>query len=473
MHVRASHCPSPTTQTSRRGRVGGSAMVLVLISLVVIFGGLAWVVQYLPTRNQPKVDIPDPTPLKPALVFPRYIAQWYPPKPGVKKEGEEAASPGDPHPAKDFEQGTDGYYDFLFKNVAETDIEVVFYTSDCDCASVEAGSLPSDEVDRLTKIHDENPGVPLAYVNKPQLTKLSREVDKEAVVLVKVGQGGVVRVNFNAKKSPGQELRVRPRVWYQPVGVPTQRGWQALGVPVMVRQPVHFHPQRVSVGILSAGAVVEGKLIAWSSTRSNLQLKLGNATDPFFKVETQPLSKEEYAGLEETLKAEKNTATVTSAVHVTVTVHESKDGKQLDLGAFYRKMPVFLDDILNAELQGPEIVGRIEGNIAIGGFDDQGRVRFKSFEADNGGKKVVEISADEKAELKTYSHQPSWLEVDLKLDKKNTPPKRRIWILEVRVPANTPAVRSFEEPDAIVLQVKTGDVVRLVRIPIEGHIGGR
>jgi len=323
-------------------------------------------------------------------------------------------------------------------------------------------------------LHNEKPGEPVPYAKSPEMTKLSRDGVNEPGVRIKVGEGGAVRVNFNAKKAPGQELRVRPRIWYQPAGVPAQRSGQGFVVPVMVRQPVNFQPQRVSVGVLTANGTADGKLVAWSSTREDLHLKLGSDTDPFFQVKTQPLAKEEYASLEETLKNEKNTAIVRTAVHVIVTVHESMGGKQLDLGSFYRRMPVYLDGILNTDVQGPEIVGRVEGNLLIGGADDQGRVRFRSFDAENGGKKVVEISADEKAELKTFNHQPSWVDVTLKLDKKNpAPPKRRIWILEARVPANTPAVRSFEEPDAIVLQVTTGKTVRLVRIPLEGHIGGR
>jgi hypothetical protein len=455
-----------------RKRCGSAARnAITLVALVVIIGGIAWVAQYLPTWSTPKPVVPAPSTAKLLLEFPRYIAQWYPPLP-AKKEGDEP-TPTDKYPAKHFEQGTSGHYDFPFKNTSEKDVEIVYYTSDCDCASVEACSLPGPEIDRLIAIHNDNPGMPLPYTGNPAWKKLSREVINEAIILVKAGEGGVVRVNFDVKKSPGQQLNVRPTVWYQPVGETSQRGGQGVIVPVTAKQPVLFQPARISVGEMSPNSVVHGKLIAWSSTRSNLKLDLTNARDPFFEVEIQPLAKEEMAKLEESLKEEKLTAKVMSAVEVNVKVHESKDGKHLDLGSFYRRLPVSLDGFFRDDVQGPEVVGRVKGDLFIGGANDESRVRFKSFDAETGGKKIVEISADANATLSTYTHQPSWVEVKLYRDEKNVPAKRRIWILEVRVPPNTPAARSFEEPDAIVLRVTTGEVERLVRIPIEGHVGGQ
>jgi hypothetical protein len=278
-----------------------------LMLLVGIIGGIAWVAQYLPTWNVPKKDVPLPAPEKGGLAFARAIAQWYPPKAGEKKSGEDAPSAADQFPFKDFEQGTTGHYDFLFKNVSETDIDIVFYTSDCDCNSIEVATLPGSEADRLLKLHNENPGEPSPYTKEPEMKKLGREVLSETTIRIKAGDGGVVRINFNAKKSPGQELRVQPRIWYQPADVPAQRVGQGFVVPVMVRQPVSFNPQRVSVGVLVANGMAQGTLIAWSSTRKDLKLELGAKDDPFFHVDVRPLAKEEYSSLDEALKAEKNT----------------------------------------------------------------------------------------------------------------------------------------------------------------------
>ena len=161
---------------------------------------------------------------------------------------------------------------------------------------------------------------------------------------------------------------------------------------------------------------------------------------------------------------------VLSASRVTVTVHESKDGHQLDQGSFYRKLSVTLDDIPQPDLPGPEIVGRVQGDIQIGGSDDQGKIRFKSFPASTGRREVeVELSTDAKIKLKTFTHDPAWLKVNLREGKEFQ--GRRTWRLDVSVDPNTPGARSFEEPNAVTLQI--GDTNRFVRIPIEGHVSGR
>ena len=120
----------------------------------------------------------------------------------------------------------------------------------------------------------------------------------------------------------------------------------------------------------------------------------------------------------------------------------------------------------------------------------------------------MELSAPEHMKLEPAQREPSWLQVTLKLDEKRFPPKRRIWRLEVTVPPNTPTVRSFDEPDAVVLKIvgppETLPVVgastvglmcspsgqgpflaasavlarrvppeRFVRIPVDGHVTGR
>ena len=50
---------------------------------------------------------------------------------------------------------------------------------------------------------------------------------------------------------------------------------------------------------------------------------------------------------------------VLSGFHVTVTVHESLDGKQFDQGSFFRKLPIILDGFMNPELPVLEVVGAV------------------------------------------------------------------------------------------------------------------
>src|SRR5437868_2446941 len=99
------------TNSTRPGNIGRNVVGVLL--LVAIIGGFAWIAQYLPSWTK-KPENPNPVidpSEKPALVFTRAIAQWYPPRVGARKEGE-GPSPEDEFPYKDFEQGADGYYDF-------------------------------------------------------------------------------------------------------------------------------------------------------------------------------------------------------------------------------------------------------------------------------------------------------------------------------------------------------------------------
>src|SRR4051812_40445838 len=81
---------------------------LTLALLILIVGGIAWVIQYLPSRGSrtsaAKVDATD----KRLLVFVRDVAQW------GTKEDEEGKQNAPKY--KDLEPGTKGHYDFLFKN---------------------------------------------------------------------------------------------------------------------------------------------------------------------------------------------------------------------------------------------------------------------------------------------------------------------------------------------------------------------
>ena len=443
---------------------GRYAVALVL--LVAIVGGIAWVAQYLPNRFK-KIDNPPPPSNNKLVEFPRTIALWgEPPAPGE-------------FVSKDFEPGTKGHYDFPFKSNADADVEVIYFASDCDCASVQVGALAAEEWQSVAKIWAEKPAEPIAYakepiwldlIKAPEWQKLPADAKAKGRLVVKPGEAGVVRVHWRANKLPGQELRVRPAVVFQRAGDPSQRGLQVLGIPLMMAAPVYFYPPRVSVGALTSGTSAKAEFDAWSSTRDQLDLDLLLIpADPLFTIEVKPLTKDERADLEAALKEKKIGARARSAVHVTVTVHESMAGKQLDLGSFYRKLAAKLDGFLDPSVSGPEIVGRVRGEVGIGGADDQGRIRFPPFSAKDGMTKTVELSADAKLQLELYDHVPRWVKVSLTRAKQQDDPKRATWRLEVVVEPNTLGIRSFEEPDAVTLRI-VGTPERFVRIPIEGTV---
>jgi hypothetical protein len=457
----------------RRG--GVSRYVVTIVLLVLVIAGIAWVAQYLPSVSRTKAP-PEP-PRERLLAFTPEVAVWRTEKMiRTKEETPPTDGAKEPRGAKDvgyfmeYETETTGHYDFIFKNISSGNVEVLWYTSACDCASVQICQVADDEFERISKYQKEQPGEPLPYAKEPTWKDLPKDTSKASTVTLKQGEAGVVRIGWAARKAPGLPLNVSPGVVFQPVGDSARRQGQVLIVPIMVRQAVHFHPARLHVGVLTSGTNVSATLRAWSATRDKLDLKLATVgDDPLFALTTTPLSKEECADLEAELSKDSKTPTrIRAGALVTVQVHEKLKDQQLEQGSFYRKLSVYLDNIVQQQIVGPEIVGRVEGDVLIGGVQDQGKIRFEPFEASEEATKVVQLSADEKLMLEPYARQPGWLAVKLTRDEKNVSPGRRIWRLEVTVPANTPTVRSMVEPDAVTLRIAGTE--RYVRIPVEGHV---
>jgi hypothetical protein len=446
-----------------------------LLLLIAVIGGIAWVVQYLPSLSKKTPPPPPPPPAAKLLEFPRWIAQWDNRKPEEKPE----VAAQETYLPKTVEFGKEGHYDFPFKNISGQEVEVVQFVSDCDCTSVRVCSVPMAEWTRIAEQQKLRPGEPIAYPTEPAWQDLqtnrqqTAEPHKATVLKVKADEGGVVRIRWTVKKTPGQTLKLNPHIAIRQAGAQGIQ-WQTLAVPVLVGTAICFEPSRVHVGLLAPGSKpVTAEFDAWSSTREKFDLKLTPLpANPFFHVETRPLSDKECGDLASNLKSDKSPVRVLSGHHVTVTVYETKDGKQLDQGPFYQKLAIDLDGYPERELPGPEIVGRVQGDIRIGGADDQGKVRFKSFPAGETALKTVELLADAKVQLEPYTHEPPWLEVKVTRNKDQPDPKQHGWRLQVTVPANTPGVRSFEETDHVTLRI-VGTPDRFVRIAIEGHVSGR
>ena len=85
------------------------------------------------------------------------------------------------------------------------------------------------------------------------------------------------------------------------------------------------------------------------------------------------------------------------------------------------------------------------------------------FKAGEYAEKEVELLTGANVKLEPYNHKPDWINVKLTRAAEQPDSKRTIWNLKVSVPENTPGVRSFEEPDAVVLRI-VGTPERFVRI---------
>jgi hypothetical protein len=469
------HNSAPPTG-SKPSKTNTLRYVVAVALLVLIVGGVAWVVQYLPGR-QKRVDIKVPLPEKKLLTFERPIAQW-------GEKGLIASKDGSPNlteafPVKDVELGTQGHYDFLFKNTSGHEVEIIFFASTCDCTSVKAGALSNSEWERVNQAQKEKPGDPIAYAQEPTWAALPKKYtsDKSTtpMLTVKPDEGGVIRVDWNANKAAGQMLKVHPLILFQARGDLNLRGIQELNLPIMIRHAIQFQPPRLEMGTLSPGKTAEKKFLAWSTTRSTVDFNLNTLPpDPLFVFKVEPLTTAEFADLKSEL-SEKKVARPLCGYRVHLTAYESKDGKVLDQGFFYRKCDFALDGKQpdpNSTIYGPEIVGQVKGDIQIGGSDDAGKVRFPSINiAKTGVSKEVQLATDAKVELEKFEghpHQPSWIKVNLTREEMQASKSRITWQLEVTVEQNALGARPFEEPDAVVLRIVGTD--RFMRIPIEGHI---
>lgn len=443
-----------------------SRFVLPLILLMLIVGGIAWVAQYLPNTRTIEKKTSSAVRDKPLIAFERQLASWE-----TDAAGDMIASKN----FKEFEPGMKGYYDFPFRSDSDEDAEIVLESTGCDCSSILACILPEKEWNRVKEAQDKNPGSPLPYAEEPTWTDLSADRINKIHFPVKPKDLGIVRVQWTARKAPGQDLNLQAQLWSQPAGNAAPRMPHRFFIASSMVAPVRFSPARVNVGVLTPQGTAKAEFDAWSPTRGKLDLKLtGPMPDPLFEVELRELSSQERAQLEYRFVVKDNitqksrfTTRVLSAYHVTVTVHEQKGDRQLDQGSFYRKLPVFLDGFLSPELPGPEIVGRVHGGIEIGGADDQGRIKFKSFSAKEGASKVVELVADANLRLEPHSQHPAILEVHLT----PTPKSPGRWRLKVTVPPNSFS-GSFTDADAVTLRI-AGEPPRFIRIPIDGNVSGR
>ncbi len=155
---------SSTTKSPPRSSALRYALALAL--LVAAIGGIAWIAQFLPSWNKPKPNVPTPVAATPLLEFPRWIAQWDNQKPSENADDPLAAKKEVNLP-KEFEFGTEGHYDFPFKNISGKEVEVVQYVSDCDCTSVRVCALPMAEWTEIAKQQELKPGDPLSYAAEP------------------------------------------------------------------------------------------------------------------------------------------------------------------------------------------------------------------------------------------------------------------------------------------------------------------
>jgi hypothetical protein len=438
--------------------------------LMLMVAGIAWITQYLPNWRR-QVDVEPPPEPKKLLEFPREVAFWGPAKSTDPTDAWKYVEAGDP-----------GHYDFLFQNVTAEDVNLAFCRPSCDCASVKACVLSAAEWKHANEQQKARPGVAIEYSQNPDWRQLPPEPSatgkaaaKGEIVRVPVGGGGAIRIEWVTKDSPGHPLNLTPEIFYQGVDNPSRRGVQRVVIPGMIVAPIEYYPNRLDFGSLAPGRSVAKSFHVWSSTQKSLDLSmLQNPPDPLFVYTIKPaLSKEAAAELQKSLPPHVNGVPikVLCAYPVELTIHETKGERNLDQGAFYRKSQFVLNGKVDPNRQwwGPEVIGRVDGDIRIGGDDDKGRIKFRSFSAREGASREIFLSTDAKVKLDridAHVDQPSFVKVAL--SEVETQSGRTRWRLEVTIPPEQARPGRFDEPNAVVLRILPAG--RQLRIPLEGFI---
>jgi hypothetical protein len=457
-HITARPFPNNEAAPPRPRQGWLSRTLLPVVLFVAIVAAIAWMVQNMPKWQGPATVGGDP----PAAAGGEPVLEF--------TNGVTATWSKNPDEVKEWEFGVSGYYDFPFRNVASTEAELGLLQPSCDCVDIKAAVLPITEWYDAIKAMEKEPGTPVKYAKEPAWQVL--ETNKGSLS-VPVDGRGLVRVAWSARKDPGRPLNLTPKFWSGPKGKPALRNDKiTLTVPITISQVVNMAPTvKLGLGTLNSGDKTSVKLFFWSTLRDDVQVEMKAVTpDPLVDVELKRVPPEEFSSfLAEMERTEQHKVqSIRCAYTATLTVHERKGSKEMDLGPFLRNFRTLVEgqpvDSLNFQ-----VYGLIRSAVEVGGSEEPGKIKLRSFSVRQGTRQLISLWCDAKIDLELHEHIPAGLEVKLNKMEKESTPARAKWRLELVVPPDTLAPGTLSEDSAIVLRMPRTNPPRLVRIPIIGH----
>jgi hypothetical protein len=435
---------------------------------VLIVGGLAWLVQYLPNwRKKP----PTAAALERQLVFLETQAKW---------------DPADPDYYMEFEREQPGHYDFAFENPTQVPAELGLIKPSCDCASVQVALLSDSEWSTWQEIQRKRrpAELPEDAATRDFSWQGLQSNDKVGVV-APGGSRGLVRVTWKSRKSEGQSLRLSVDLWAQPQGQFRQRKGLRLETRSKLVGPALFTSPSLPVGALAPGGIAKKDIFFWSATRKKLKFEILN-NNPLIVWQVVPLDVDECLALQRALRTKQDDqeadpstqrersrfgilpgysydTRVRCAFHVTVNVYEQKDGRQLDQGPFHETLSLRVDDQLLGGA--PGVFGRVHGEVEIRGADSQGQVDLGSFSEKAGVKRSIFLWTEPKTTLSVATHHPG-LRVGLAENAKDSTPFKKSWQLKIEILPGT-QTGPLPNDSAVVLRTHSTPP-RQIRIPVLG-----
>ena len=152
-------------------------------------------------------------------------------------------------------------------------------------------------------------------------------------------------------------------------------------------------------------------------------------------------------------------------------MHEDKDGKRFDQGPFERHAPLVMDgQPLGAGA--PVVHGTVQGEVEVGGGNDQGKINLSTFPARDGISRQVVLWSKKGTDLILDKERvkPSFLRVDLEKSTEISSGDRTRWLLKVRILPGCPA-GPLPTDSAIIIRRSKGTQAtpaHYLRIPVLG-----
>ena len=457
---------APGAEPPRRGV--GLRVVLPLCLLAVLIGGIAWVAQYLPNWRQGRQSVAPP----PTLSLLRLTGV------GTAEEDPKTGY------VREFERGAEGHIDFLLENTSPGDVELGVQWKQCTCSRLEVCVLAPAEAYPLLEL-DKQAGddtLPEArrrdkvVEGRVALERLTgrlkgwqpiNEGDTRGVN-VPAGRGVVVRLIWRARED--ERFKLKAGVWMVPAGqviASESRPVMSIEPTVELVPAVRVHPEKQAVGRLYARNSVTKEFLFWTSTRDNLQVQLTGDPDPCLVCEVTPISPAELPEVQKKLLAARINTRIRAACRLTATLYEQREGRQLDMGALLRTIPVKVTaDGQTVDVASPLLYGRVHSDIRVAGADEREQINLGSFKSRDGTAQTIGLLARPDATLKLEGPQPAFLE--LKLTKKETVEGETTWELDVSVPPNAFAGALPGDTAVVLLTSSLGTSPRRVRIHVTG-----
>jgi hypothetical protein len=425
-------------------------IVLPVAVFIIGIASIAWITQYLPSRGRP---VPTTAKSGELQFMPRAFV-WNPNdnwEPTDKK-----------YTIPEFELGTGGHYDYQFSNTTDGDIDLGVTQTSCTCTGVTVCMFQSSQ-DREN--YEKNK-------DARDLTWIPLEIDKDMrkKATVPAAANGVLRIAWSGAKTEPELTRLSTKVWSR-AGHGQDTTVKELLVLVNYVLPAKFYPEKTDLGTLSTKDRRTASFTCWSATRE-LDVKPADM-DPLMEVIANKLDNAQCKKLQDEMRAHDVMTRIVSAYKITVTLFEEKDGKQLDMGLFYKPIPlVVASEGQPIDVAVPMLRANVLGDVSLGPEEEGSRIDFKIFSAKQRTTKKVSLFSPKDAKLSFVRCEPVLLDLEVALKNVRTVGDKTQWQMDVSTkPNRDPGL--LPENGVVVLRFESPTAARLVRIHVLGTAESR